>query len=434
MRSSTFTKKIKTIKKRADKALANKTNRAAAKSRKRDSEAYCSKISHAVDDYLVKQCSEKANTLSACKDEAAHEGCSCGGGGSNGKVDLVVLIDSSSSMDESVAAISTAAEAALKAAKAQCGEDVRVNWFWVDDVKGGSTSYNQLGGYTGVFTQSHQQYLEGIGATGPFYHDQPEGLYYPSEQGADAIADISEFYDWRDGACRSVFYVSNARLEGESSDDVTNDIAVTQAVSVANANDVTVFAHAMYIAPRNVEDYTNLTEGTGGAVIAEREPSTALYKELLVKAICECGGGGCKAAELPDLEPCISVRWGDSECDGLETDDVETLCISVCNCYTNVTFSNFRIGYLWITDENGRAVPTLPDGTPSVQAIPLGPVCFGDIPPCSEDEPSCVTRDFVVVNRGAKPGKYKLSLSAICYDITQHFDKEKCFEFELCRS
>ena len=433
MTDSTFSKNIKALKKRADKMAAKAATKATAKKSVRNSEDYCSEISQAVDNYLERQCTDKANKLSACKGEDSDAGCSCGGG-SDGKVDLVVLIDSSSSMSSSAQAINDASVAGLEAAKAECGSDVRVNWFWVDSSKPGSSPNHSLGTNAAVFSQSHQQYLEGIGVPGPFYHDQVAGsTSWHGEQGADAVADISDFYDWRKGACRSILYISDTNLEGVGGTPAEDDAAVTQAVSVATTNAVTVFAHYLRTNAVIAEDYRNLTEGTGGSAVTGQAPSEELYKELLVKAVCECGGG-CKEVEFPDLEPCISVSWGDSECDALETDDVETLCISVCNCYTNVTFSNFRIGYLWITDENGRNVPTLPDGTPSVAAIPVGPVCFGDIPPCIDNEPSCITREFVIVNRGAKPGKYKLSLGAICYDVNQHFDKEKCFEFDLCRS
>src|SRR5205814_9210632 len=58
---------------------------------------------------------------------------------------------------------------------------------------------------------------------------------------------------------------------------------------------------------------------------------------------CHCK---CSAVELPPIKPCISVAWGDSKCDCLETDDVEIVCVTVCNCYSNVYFNDLSIGHI----------------------------------------------------------------------------------------
>lgn len=146
---------------------------------------------------------------------------------------------------------------------------------------------------------------------------------------------------------------------------------------------------------------------------------------------CHCD---CAAVKLPDLKPCISVTWGDSPCDCLETDDTEVLCVTVCNCYSNVTFSNLTIGQILVTDMAGNAVANLPDGTPSVQVIPSGPICFGDIGPCQDREhPSCVSRELVLRTRGAVGKNYRLAFNSICYGVSHQFQSEQCFTMKLCQ-
>lgn len=146
---------------------------------------------------------------------------------------------------------------------------------------------------------------------------------------------------------------------------------------------------------------------------------------------CHCD---CVAVELPDIHPCISVKWGDSPCDCLETDDVEVLCVTVCNCYSNVTFTNLTIGQIQVTDLAGKPVANLPDGTPSVQVIPSGPICFGDIGPCIDsNHPSCVSRELVLHTRGALGGKYRLTFNAICFDVCHHFQSQCLFTMKLCQ-
>lgn len=146
---------------------------------------------------------------------------------------------------------------------------------------------------------------------------------------------------------------------------------------------------------------------------------------------CRCD---CVAIKLPDIEPCISVKWGDSRCDCMETNDLEVLCITVCNCYSNVTFNDLTIGHIQITDMAGNPVPPLPDGTPSVQVIPSGPICFGDIGPCKgKNQPSCVSRELVLYTCGAIGKDYKLSFEGVCFTVSHEFQSEQCFVVKLCQ-
>jgi hypothetical protein len=146
---------------------------------------------------------------------------------------------------------------------------------------------------------------------------------------------------------------------------------------------------------------------------------------------CHCD---CVAVEFPDIHPCISVTWGDSACDCIETDDVEVACVKVCNCYSNVTFSELSIAQILVTDLAGNPVPNLPDGTPSVEVLPSGPICFGDVPPCKGDnQPSCVSRELVIYTRGAIGKSYRLVFRAICFKVCHQFQSDQCFILTLCQ-
>lgn len=150
---------------------------------------------------------------------------------------------------------------------------------------------------------------------------------------------------------------------------------------------------------------------------------------------CDCSDNTeCKFLDVPAIKPCISIRWGDSDCDGLETDDFEVMCISVCNCYSNLTFSNFIITMLEVVDQNGDPVQTLPDGSPSVQIYPIGPHCFGDIPSCGSEKPNCITREFVVKTCGAVEGDYEIRLTGICFEVAAHINTSDCLKLTLCKS
>jgi len=136
----------------------------------------------------------------------------------------------------------------------------------------------------------------------------------------------------------------------------------------------------------------------------------------------------CRPIDLPRIAPWISIRWGDSQCDCIESDDSEVMSITVCNPYSNLTLSNLAIHQIVVLQANGQPVANLPDGTPSIELVPVGPYCFGDLAPCS-----CATRQFVLRLRGAVSGPYRIVLRGICFDACFHGDEEACFVFNVCK-
>lgn len=136
----------------------------------------------------------------------------------------------------------------------------------------------------------------------------------------------------------------------------------------------------------------------------------------------------CTPLELPDVQPSYQIKWGASRCDGMESDDVETMSITICNPYSNVRLSNLVVHEMVVTLPDGTPVPALPDGAPSVTLVPRGPQCFGDLAPCS-----CTSREFVVRTRGAAEGKYAIKLNGVCFDVCLHQDTRACFIMEVCR-
>lgn len=396
---------------------------------------WCARIGDAVDWLVARRCDQKQNQLRHC-DEHDRNDCPCMlPGGANRLVDLVVLVDGT--MIQLAAQIDAALREAIERSKQVCPSDLRVQGLTVDTRRPG-TAATGTGGFPGtLFVQTHEQYLRGLGILGPFAHDAPSGGNPPAEQGADAIADVSQYFNWRPGACRAVFYISDTTLDAGVQQDAADVSAGVNAVVQASANQVAVSAYLVTptasTSPAATQaDYQNLTSQTGGSLHVG-PPNQGSFMEQLLRAICAACVARCVEARIPQLQPCVSIRWGDSRCDCMETDDTEVLCITVCNCYSNVTLSDLSIGYVFVTDANGNAVPTLPDGTPSVEVRPLGPICFGDIPPCRDGEPGCVSREVVLLARGARAGSYRVQVGAICFSATFAYQTDECFRLELCR-
>jgi hypothetical protein len=373
---------------------------------------------------IARRCAAKVNTLPHAG-EHIHAGCNCTGGTARFAADLIVLIDASGSMSGAAAQISAAAAAAVKAASSRCDVDLRIAYMGVEGTWAGT-----------LFTTDYLNYLKALLNPDPvFSTDSPTGGY-STEEGANAIEDLSKYYNWRPDACRAIFYISDEKLDGNTSNQAGSAAAVNQAVAAAVANEVSVFAHYYNHQPQPawvMPQYKDLCDRTGGTAYFSATATKAEYETILAEAICgACGRPRCRAVKVPELEPCISVSWGDSKCDCFETDDTEIVCVTICNCYSNISFGNFRVAGLAVTMPDGSAVPTLPDGTPSVQIVPMGPVCFGDIPPCREDKAGCISREFVIRTRGAKGGQYQVRLIGICYDVCFHYNNQDSFTLTLC--
>jgi hypothetical protein len=122
-----------------------------------------------------------------------------------------------------------------------------------------------------------------------------------------------------------------------------------------------------------------------------------------------CSDERCQRVEEPKIVPCVHLRWGDGPQDQLETEDTEILCITVCNPYSNVALNDFT-AHIIVLNADNTLVANLPDGTPSVLIKPNFMICFDDIPPCDPQNPrkSCVSREVVLLTRGAKVGAYNI--------------------------
>ena len=413
----------------------------------------CKKEKQQIEEYLLKSCKEKFNKFNSCDEKETDCPCisSSGGTKSGSLVDLIVLIDSSGSMTGGSLShwvkVGEAAPKGIKIALDRCGVETKVTYLYVDRVEKTSGTGSETTGLSlpipgTVFKLSHEKYLVDQGVSGPF--EGGDSGDYQGEEGAEAIIDLARHNNWIDGACRAILYVSDESFATakSSTGDTDGMLLASQAASDANANSVTIFTHYIGRYTTEAAEFQSLADLTGGiARIEMNQPGGASditvddYTELLGEVICNgCGSSKCIGVEAPEIKPCISISWGDSKCDSLETDDFEILCISICNCYSNIAFNNLNISLVEITDSDGNTIANLPDGTPSVQAVPKGPFCFGTIAPCKDGETSCVSREFVVNTRGAKEGNYQVKLHGICFEIAFSYKNTSCFEFELCKS
>lgn len=347
--------------------------------------------------------------------------------GPTNRVDLVVLIDTSNSMKDEAAGLSVTAKAVVEAVAPSCHCNLRVRWFGIEGIWEGTQ-----------FTQTYRQYLHGMGISDAEIQGRRRGTVAnqgAQEDGARAIIDIAQHFDWRWDALRLIVYLGDEALEGGNPKTAEDIKAANDAITTSISQRVKVFTYAgtsrdkVTPNPNTVFEYERLSTATGGrSYVAPMKNLSRLQTDLqeIIRASFEerdRGGGWDDIALVEERDkigrwgtvvlktrPCFELHWGNGPQDRIETDDREVLCLSVSNPYTNVTLKDVTVLLAVVTDTVGNPVDILPDGNPSVLIKPSNVICFGDLPPCTSAEAATVTRQVVLISRGAKSGEYLLKI------------------------
>lgn len=147
----------------------------------------------------------------------------------------------------------------------------------------------------------------------------------------------------------------------------------------------------------------------------------------------------CSMLDLPNLEPCFYLHWGDGERDQMETNDNEVLYITACNPYGNLRFRGLTITNISIVPKGGRGSGTIAGNgnvvisqstnvhTPirvlenekaaivsqinnTIQLIPNRLIQLGDLCGCA-----CASQALYLSIQNAKPQDYEI-LVAYCIE------------------
>ncbi len=218
----------------------------------------------------------------------------CGGSATKPQVDLIILMDQSGSMGAFADSISAAASQGIAMAQAQCDTDLRVQFLGVDGANFAGSA----------FTTSHRAYLNTLAGTSLTLAGDIAPIGHATEQGANAIEDLSDKFDWRPDACKAIFYISDEELDGccpfriwGSVSELGNETnEVNSAIKAAQDNSVAVFSHLIDYGNLSVEMfnlYQKLSDQTGGTHIKSTPAAvtTKYYETLLPNIICNACNG-----------------------------------------------------------------------------------------------------------------------------------------------
>lgn len=224
----------------------------------------------------------------------------CGGSQEKPMIDLVIIMDQSNSMSSAAIAVSNAVEQGFQNALDTCPSDLRKIYLGLDGNPWASTT---------IFDMTHRYYLDSIlmGAITSgdvvLNADITSGIEL-NEKGSSGVIDLANHFDWREGACRAIFYISDEELDSNSpTGDYTNeDIITQQAIEIANEQNVTVFLHFIDHQNRPAQikqNYTDLAEQTGGSLFytTDQNVPSELYVSILPEIVCN----SCNACSLNDM-------------------------------------------------------------------------------------------------------------------------------------
>ena len=210
-------------------------------------------------------------------------------------VDLVIVIDTSPSMQDQAQALSQAAAGAIAKAKSSCPSDLRVVWLGIEGTWKGTNFDQTVRAYLTQKLKVSESKLRG----------RKRGELKSAgaqEDGARAIEDISDHFDWRVGSARNIFYLGDEALEGGGSKTDKGDIkAADLAIQKAQAAGVTVHTYFGTSKSKHQEsiksEYARLAKSTDGLYFTSKD-AIGGFDAVLEKVIC-----GSRTAKTNKLKP-----------------------------------------------------------------------------------------------------------------------------------
>ena len=236
-------------------------------------------------------------------------------------VDLVIVIDTSPSMKDEAQALSEAAEAAISTAKSSCPSNLRVTWLGIEGIWKGTKFDRTIRAYLTQECNISESSLKG----------RKRGELKSAgaqEDAARAIEDISDYFDWREGAARAIFYLGDEALEGGGAKTEQEDIeAANLAIQKAKAAGVTIHNYFGTSKSKHREgiaaEYMRLATETGGQAFTNKDTLKG-FTAVLEKVIC-----GSRASKAETAE-----SNSDRQSQTITEEDMKLLTIDTKeNCY-----------------------------------------------------------------------------------------------------
>ena len=200
------------------------------------------------------------------------------------QVDLVIIIDTSPSMKDEATALSGATHSAIEAVKASCPSDLSVTWLGIEGTWDNTH-----------FTRTVRDYLtKECKVSESKLRSRKKGTVPSSgaqEDGARAIEDVSEHFNWRSNSMRAIFYLGDEALDGGGEEVDQEDITAAN-LAIQKAKDHHVIVHTYFgtSASKSKQaiqnEYIRVAQETKGQVFAQQDVISKGFATVLKQVIC----------------------------------------------------------------------------------------------------------------------------------------------------
>jgi len=188
-------------------------------------------------------------------------------------------------MKDEATSLSDAVGAAIEAAKTKCPSDLRVTYLGIE-----GTFKNSR------FDTSVKKYLvETVKVDESALRARKKGSVAgggAQEDGARAIEDVTNHFDWRSNASRSIFFLGDEAFEGGGADIDNEDIdAANRAIAGAKKAGVRVHTYLGTSGAKEKQrkaleaEYARVANETGGKAFTSQDALSG-FQALLEKVIC----------------------------------------------------------------------------------------------------------------------------------------------------
>ena len=198
------------------------------------------------------------------------------------RTDLVIVIDTSPSMKDEAQSLRQAAQTAIDAAKSSCPSNLRITWLGIEGTWKGTQFKRTVRGYLteecktnqSSFSSRKRGDLKSAGA---------------QEDGARAIADLVDYFNWREDAVKAIFYLGDEALDGGGSKTERADIESAN-IAIQKAQTAEVMINTYFGTSKSKHrqgissEYARLATDTGGQAFTSRDSPN--FAEVLTKIIC----------------------------------------------------------------------------------------------------------------------------------------------------
>lgn len=315
--------------------------------------------------------------------------------------DLVIVIDTSGSMQTHAAKLSSAASGAITKAKDSCKADLRVKWFGIEGTWPGTK-----------FARSYRSYLNAKGVGDSRLAKRQGGAGQgDQEDGAAAAIDLASFFDWRPGALRTILYLGDEGLAQGDPNETTDDVMKMRAIDRANEEGVVVYTYCASSDQSLASDYRELAEQTEGVAFGGNAEDLAQQIETVFHTVV------CKTIETnkpkgKSMTDNLSVNGVMHNNQLREDEDWTRFIVTVKNTNKKSAVEKIRVHAKAVYDDDSPV--KIPGQWPSVALQPS----YGYIDRLEQQGTKSngqnldtSTLYFLVGTTDAKGGKYKIQLS-----------------------